>query len=56
MYRFEADDSATGLIYNPNETGSARWLDESVTLIGALFGFSSVMASALTVATYLMMM
>ena len=35
MYRFEKGDKATGLIYNSPADGSAKWLDETKTLVGA---------------------
>ena len=56
MYRFEAGDKATGLIYNADGANSAKWYDETVKLEFAMFGFGSVMASAITCFTYLIMM
>ena len=46
MYRFEKEDKAVGLIYDPAATGSARWIDEEFILASAV-SLASTTASAI---------
>ena len=48
MYRFEAGDKAMGYIYNKTGTDAAKWIDELVTLKGAMSGLSTATISVIT--------
>ena len=45
MYRFEAGDKATGLIYNNNGSNADHWIDETRTLVGAMLGMNNLVCA-----------